>query len=362
MFSSRFYALTGALAMLGSLVGCTSSSEVIPPPPTGSGGNPGSGGGSGGQAGSPAGSGGSVGSGGTGGTSSGGSVGSGGSAGSGIDARDTTGAGGMDAVSQDGPAKPPPDGQMASAGCGMPAGQALSTYVAKNTMSGGVARSYRLYLPAGYAPMRPYPLIVLGHGCTGNGGTPFPIETASKSDAIVVALKSVGSCFEYSPTGADVTYFDTVLAEISASHCVDRNRVFMAGFSSGSWLTHTIGCVRAGTVRGQGNMSGNQVNLTMCKGPIAALFAHDVADDQNSFAGAMVARDRILKSNGCGTTTVPWDYDGNPATPSTCVEYQGCMPGYPVVWCPTMAGAGRPTHNNQVPISTVGLWRFWSQF
>jgi polyhydroxybutyrate depolymerase len=251
---------------------------------------------------------------------------------------------------------------MPSAGCGMAAGQALSTYVQKNTMSGGVARSYRLYLPGGYSPMRAYPLIVLGHGCTGNGGTPFPIEQASKTDAIVVALKSVGSCFEYSPTGPDVTYFDTVLAEVSANACVDRARVFMAGFSSGSWLTHTIGCVRAGIVRGQGNASGNQVGLQNCKGPIAAMFAHDVNDDQNSFTGATVARDRILKANGCSTETMPYDWDGDPATPSTCVIYQGCMPGYPVVWCPTMAPAGRPTHNNQAPISTVGFWRFWKQF
>jgi hypothetical protein len=90
------------------------------------------------------------------------------------------------------------------------------------------------------------------------------------------------------------------------------------------------------------------------------MFAHDVNDDQNSFTGAEKARDRILAKNGCSTETQPYDYDGDPSTPSTCVEYQGCMPGYPVVWCPTMAAAGKPTHNNQVPISTVGFWRFWS--
>ncbi len=247
-----------------------------------------------------------------------------------------------------------------SEGCSIAASQAQGMYVQQNITSGGVARSYRLRLPNNYAPMRAYPLVVLGHGCTGNGGTPFPIEQASKDDAIVVALKSVGDCFEYSPTGPDVKYFDDVLAEVSSKQCVDRARVFMAGFSSGSWLTHTIGCVRAGTVRGQGNASGNQVNLQNCTGPIAAMFAHDVNDDQNSFTGAEKARDRILAKNGCSTQTQPYDYDGDPNTPSTCVEYQGCMPGYPVVWCPTMAAAGKPTHNSQVPISTVGFWRFWS--
>jgi hypothetical protein len=247
-----------------------------------------------------------------------------------------------------------------SEGCGMAASQDQGMYVQHDIMSGNAARSYRLRLPNNYAPMRAYPLIILGHGCTGNGGTPFPIEQASKDDAIVVALKSVGECFEYSPTGPDVTYFDDVLAEVSGKQCVDSSRVFMAGFSSGSWLTHTIGCVRAGVLRGQGNASGNQVNLQNCAGPIAAMFAHDVNDDQNSFSGAEKARDRILAKNGCSTETQPYDYDGDPNTPSTCVQYQGCMPGYPVVWCPTMAGQGKPTHNSQVPISTVGFWRFWS--
>jgi poly(3-hydroxybutyrate) depolymerase len=223
-------------------------------------------------------------------------------------------------------------------------------------MSGGVARSYRLFLPTGYDPMRPYPLAVLAHGCTGNGGTPFPLETASKTDAIVVALKSVGDCFVYGGTGADVVYFDTVLAEISASHCVDRSRVFMAGFSSGSWLSYTVGCVRAGVVRATGHAAGALAGMPTCTGPVAAMIAHDMGDPENSFAGGERARDRILMNDGCSMTTEPYDYDGNPATASPCVIYTGCKPGYPVVWCPT-TGKG---HSNQVPITTVGLWRFWS--
>ena len=322
---------------------------------TGTGGSGGSGGSGGGSGGSSGGSGGTSG-GAAGGSGNGGGDAAGGSGGGTVDASDAARDVSADVSIQDGPVGPAADASP-SPGCGNAAGQALSTYVVKNTTSDGAARSYRLYLPAGYAPTRAYPLVILGHGCTGAGATPFPIETASKTDAIVVALRSVGDCFVYGATGADVGYFDTVLAEVSASHCVDRSRVFMAGFSSGSYLTYTIGCVRAGIVRGQGNAAGAQVNLPTCAGPIAAMMAHDTGDTDNPIAGGIAARDRILRNNGCTTQTVPYDFDGDPATPSPCVMYEGCRPGYPVVWCET-TGKG---HTNQVPITTVGLWRFWSQ-
>jgi polyhydroxybutyrate depolymerase len=244
-------------------------------------------------------------------------------------------------------------------GCGKPVGQTTAMYVAKNIMVGTRARSYRIFVPAGYDPMHPYPTVFLGHGCGGNGGTPFPFEAASKDKAIVIALKSVGSCFDdQSPTSFDFPYFDQVLAEVSANLCVDKARVFMAGFSSGSWLTNLLGCGRAGVIRGQGNATGGLPAIPACTGPIAGMLAHDTTDDQNSFAGGQRARDRLLMVNGCSTQTLPYDFDGDPATPSTCVIYQGCKPGYPVVWCPT-TGKG---HSSQVPITTVGLWRFFSQF
>jgi polyhydroxybutyrate depolymerase len=378
MLISRQCILISWTALLGCIGGCSPTLGETGSPTSGGSGSGGSGtsGGAGagmttsGAGGSSGASGGATGSGGSGGTSGGSGGGSGGTSG-GAAGSSGGGSGGvtiMDAsdgardasadvsIQDSGPVGPPSDASPTT-GCGNAAGQALSTYVVKNTMSDGAARSYSLYLPAGYAPTRAYPLVILGHGCSGAGATPFPIETASKADAIVVALKSVGDCFVYGATGADVVYFDTVLAEVSASHCVDRSRVFMAGFSSGSYLTYTIGCVRAGIVRGQGNAAGAQVNLPTCTGPIAAMMAHDTDDMDNPIAGGIAARDRILRDNGCTTQTVPYDFDGDPATPSTCVMYQGCRPGYPVVWCQT-TGKG---HSSQVPITTVGLWRFWSQ-
>jgi polyhydroxybutyrate depolymerase len=275
---------------------------------------------------------------------------------------------GNDAATGDGglaPAQP-------SAGCGKPADQALATYIRKTAKAEvrGQTRVYDLYLPAGYNPQRAYRTIFLGHGC--DGSIPYPMQEASKGDAILVALRATasqtrfgGGCFDTMPKDSlEIPYFDQILSDVSTDYCVDKARVFIAGHSSGSYLSYLIGCARAGVVRGEGNTAGAlPPGAPTCGGPIAALMGHDTRDQFNSYAGGEAARDRILMTNGCSKETVPYDWDGNPSTPSPCVSYLGCKPGYPVVWCST-TGQGAPPayHPDMIPITTVGLWRFWSQF
>jgi poly(3-hydroxybutyrate) depolymerase len=252
----------------------------------------------------------------------------------------------------------------------MPASQALAMYIRKTIMVGTRSRVYDLYLPTGYDPMRPYRLLFMAHGC--DGSIPFHIETITKGDAVIVAPRAAsstgfgGGCFDTGPGSASLSengYFDEMLKDVSTKTCVDMKRVFIAGHSSGSWLSNLLGCTRAGVLRGQGNTAGGLPVVPTCAGPIAAMLEHDMMDPQNAYMEGIKARDRILAINKCGTTTVPYDYDGDPATPSPCVMYQGCLPGYPVVWCPT-TGKG---HSDQVgppfpQMSKLGFWKFWSQF
>jgi len=269
-------------------------------------------------------------------------------------------------------------GAMPSPGCSKAPGQPLQMFVAKQTMPGN--RTYRVWLPAGYDAMRPYRTVFLGHGCGGNGGLVFP-GLDKIVDAVLVELVAVGACFDNgngTTNSPELVYFDEVSKEVAANFCVDQARSFIAGFSSGSWLSHLVGCARAGTgpgkIRGEITASGEWPNPPPCTGPVAAMLAHNNPDDQNPFPAGMVARDHILKANNCGTTTVPYSYDGvTPATATSggcaakmapgcqpCVEYQGCTPGYPMVWCPTQGSV--PLHNNQEPITTVGLWHFIQRF
>jgi polyhydroxybutyrate depolymerase len=252
-----------------------------------------------------------------------------------------------------------------SMGCGKAATQDPAKYV-RHTVTNST-RVYDLWVPTGYDPMRAYRTVFIGHGC--DGSIPYPFQDASKGDAILVALRSKdsqnsgqlygGGCFDTMPVSSpEIPYFDQVLADVSANLCVDKARVFITGHSSGAWLSFLIGCARAGVVRGQANTAGAlPPGAPTCTGPIAAMMMADMNDTLNAFSDSAKARDRILAANKCGTTTVPYDWDGDPKTPSVCVQYQGCLPGFPVVWCPTM-GLG---HSSQIPTSTVGVWRFWSQ-
>ena len=276
---------------------------------------------------------------------------------------------------------------MPSAGCGKTPAQALQMFVQYPTTIGTTSRVYRVWLPAGYDPQRSYRTIFLGHGCGDNNGcaacgpagTPFPgLEMVA--DGILVAMVAEGSCFDNgdgTPNSPELLYFDQILEEVSANFCVDQARVFVGGFSSGSWVSHLIGCARAGTgpgkVRAQVTATGEWPNPPPCTGPIASILAHDMNDPANPFSAGKVARDHILQTNHCNQQTVPYSFDGvTPATSSSgncaitstgcqpCVEYQGCMAGYPVIWCPT--NGNNPAHSRQVPITTIGLWRFISQF
>ncbi len=330
----RLIASATLLFVAASTAACTQDAG---PSPAAKAGTAGSGGGSGpaGQLGQSGGAGGPAGSAGGGGSATAGSAG--GAAGAAVDA--ASGGNTDAAISDAGPAEVNPDGNTyvppppkPSAGCGKVATQAPAKYV-RHTVTTST-RVYDLWVPTGYDPMRAYRIIFLAHGC--DGSIPYPMQNASKGDAILVALRSPMN----SP---EVPYFDSVLADVEANLCVDTARVFVAGHSSGAWLTYLLGCARAGVIRGAGNSAGGlPPGIPTCTGPIASMGVHDTTDMLNSYDGGVIARDRLLKADGCGTETVPYDWDGDPTTSSPCVMYQGCKSGYPVVWCKTM-GLGHST-------------------
>jgi hypothetical protein len=184
-----------------------------------------------------------------------------------------------------------------SAGCDVSPTQALAQYVEHDEMVSNVAPAYlptymsRVYyvrLPQTYDPSRAYPAVFLGPGCGESGQSPIPLQNASKDDAILVGLNGIDNCFNHDAADTpELPYFDATLAAVEASFCVDPSRLFVAGFSSGGWLTSYLGCARGNVLRGQASVAGGLPPIPACTGPIAAMYVSDVSDVNNPTSQVM---------------------------------------------------------------------------
>jgi polyhydroxybutyrate depolymerase len=239
-----------------------------------------------------------------------------------------------------------------STGCGMPAGQALHSWVEQpklNVM--GVDRQWWVWLPNGYDPNKAYPVVFLFHGCSAADNV-VPMQNATNDQAILVrgAGVSDGVCWDASANGPDVLFFDQMLTALTAQRCADTKHVFAAGYSSGSWLVNTLDCKRADKLRAAGSVSGGSPGTSGCTGTLARIFIHDSDDTTNVIAGSITERDRLLALNHCSMTTMPTD-------PAPCVAYQGCDAGLPIVWCQT---SGK-MHDRQDALAPGAFWTFFSK-
>ena len=93
---------------------------------------------------------------------------------------------------------------------------------------------------------------------------------------------------------------------------------------------------------------------------------HNNPDPNNSYGAGTSNRDEKIKRNGCTMPpqTMPFTPKGMvvPAGATvTCLQYMGCKPGYPVIFC-TTTGVN-PQHNPgddaTTHITTSGMWDFW---
>jgi poly(3-hydroxybutyrate) depolymerase len=242
-----------------------------------------------------------------------------------------------------------------SAGCGMAASQSLASWVEKPKLQvNGAARQWWVWLPGGYDPMRAYPVIFTFHGCGGPDNY-IPMQKQTGSDAIVVrGTGADNGCWTYGGEGADVKFFDAMLAQLQTEFCMDTSRVFAMGYSSGGWMTNVLECTRGDKLRATGTLSGGVPgNVGTCKGKFARATVHDLNDPTNPFdkQGASKELDRVLAQNHCQAATPPVM-----EPPVPCARYQGCDAGYPVIACRT-SGQG---HNRQDTLAMDAFWRLFS--
>ena len=243
---------------------------------------------------------------------------------------------------------------LGTAGCGMASTVATNTYAMRSITVGGAPRDYFIRVPTGYDPMKPYPVIYQQHGCSSSPNREtnnVPLDGQVGANAIIVRGKAAGQCWDTAIAGPDIPYWDAMVADVEAKWCIDAAKRYATGYSSGSFMTHRLGCIRADKLRGFATIAGGQAESN-CPANIAALLIHDANDNTVNISASIAARDSLLTRNGCDKVTPPTATDHPP-----CVAYSGCAAGKPVVWCQT---AGQD-HSRQDQLAAPIFWDFLSK-
>jgi hypothetical protein len=370
---------------------------------------------------------------------SGGSAGSGtGSGGAGGAVTGSGGSGGSGVVDGSSDLGGAPNGTLASSGCGMtaptPSAMIGTSQYGKFALTvagqpaGSADRLYYVRTPNNYDPTKPYRVIYLGPGCgqaqdTLTSPKALPMDTDPNSagattDAILVQLEQgFYNPAEYNPAdcrpgntvGCNTTsaycfddwaylstipdgvngvvaiekaYFDALHKTIEANYCVDKNRQFYGGYSSGGWLAQQLGCWFPEVLRAQANVTGGlpppiKANLAYCQQDhkIAGMLIHNNPDVSNAFQGSVDSASRLFTLNGCtGTFVMPplpnsmtalpdgleeYTITAAPNTSSfRCYNYTTCPADYPIVFCVSTDSGHQDQHTRADP----GFWQFFSKF
>ena len=221
--------------------------------------------------------------------------------------------------------------------------------------SGGRERVYELHVPGSVNLSAPSPLVILLHGVPRGGGM-RPItgfDAVADVHGFVVAYPrnhgidwNVGCgdlCTSAERNGVDdVAFLREMIDDIARDLSIDRDRVYMAGFSQGALMTYHAVCELSGRIAAFASVGGSMLDVVAdgC-GPSAlpALFIQGTEDPQFPWDGKITAlstalpmRETIAKwvgINGCSSqpavAELPDEHDDG--TSVTLEEYRSCSAG-----------------------------------
>ncbi|HEX5656609.1 MAG TPA: PHB depolymerase family esterase [Polyangiales bacterium] len=202
--------------------------------------------------------------------------------------------------------------------------------------------------PKSLDPAQPVPVVVVPHGYTQTSEQMYQFSGYAElaADAGFVALFPDGqpastgpwnigaqacpSVFGVLPVGDgdDQAFLDAMLSFVEQDQCIDREHVFVTGWSMGGYLSHQTGCLRK-DIRAIGPHSAGTHDLSACPAqhkPV--IIFHGDADQLIPFDCGQQARERWVERNGCST-----EVDVQAVKNGRCEFHRGCPADGQVAFC-----------------------------
>jgi poly(3-hydroxybutyrate) depolymerase len=211
----------------------------------------------------------------------------------------------------------------------------------------GMMRStYIVDRPKNYDKQRAYPLLMVFRGANVTADQfrgYLNLPAAAGADAMIVHPNCLNDATAWD-IQRDLPLFDALLAQLETTYCIDQQRVFAVGHTSGGFFTNALGCMRGDKLRGIAPLSAGP-SLGTCQGEFAVWMSQGNAD--MSLTSGRAARDFWAKRNNC-SPAMPIAVD-----PAPCTEFVGCDAGFAVRYCEYDGDLNLPA------FAATGLWGFF---
>jgi polyhydroxybutyrate depolymerase len=228
-----------------------------------------------------------------------------------------------------------------SQGCGK-AGAVKGALAKQPITVNGNARTYDIVIGDAHDGTTPLPLVFVFHDTPRGDGAAirqaFDIEGEAQGKAIFVYPDAFGDwdVERDRVKNIDILMFDGVVDAVTASHCVDKKRIFATGLGTGGTFSNQLGCRRGSVVlavasHGGSGPTGDDVTASggvLCpERPVAALITHGSDDGTIKLELGQSSRDHWRRVNGCRPGP------GDPRDPAPCIELLGCAEHRTVRYC-----------------------------
>ncbi len=244
--------------------------------------------------------------------------------------------------------------------CGLKmAGQTTGTLTVDGTQ-----RNYIVYVPKNLGENRP--LLISCHGMNQDAAYQkkmLDIESVCDTAKFVTVFPNgIDKSWDISGN-RDINYVTALIDKMVTLYKIDRNRVYLSGFSMGGMFTYHAMNKIPDKIAAFAPISGYPMGGATANSnvrPLPIIHTHGTSDDVVAFSGVQGALNVWIKHNGC------------PTTPSVTQRYRNASHITRRVWGPgkegvevvlmEMAGKGHWISNDNGVKTGDEIWRFCSRY